>query len=234
MKAKAIAALAVLGSVLLGGCGVTVQDGLTIHRDGTAQISVKVLMPSVIASEQNLNDLEKSLKPEQLPEGASESMTRIAEGDQQGVELVVKTRTVQDALDLMQDGSGDRLVSGLSWKQNDSLFHRSYTFDGWLLGTNVKKEIDQAAKESDLGIDPTALVSFDIKFSVTAPDPIESAPGAEVDGDTATWTVQPGKDMEISLRTVPERKTGNMAVAGIGGAAVVVAVYLALKRRAAA
>lgn len=201
-RVAAVLGVAVV-ALLVGGCGaIGIEQGLTVHPDGSAELSTTLLMPEALVELAHsegfhlleLEDIEQSVS-RQFP-GREVRVERIEEGDKVGARVTVhfdRTEEVSEFLTSPQQpevAPGETitvspLFSDLTVRRQRGLLGARYTFDATMDTSIVEAAIQDAYRAgaydstlADLGLDMEetmrmAMSLFDLRFSVTLPGRID-------------------------------------------------------------
>lgn len=208
MRTSLIAAAVVAA---LAGC-VDVEETLTLNADGSGTLVTTYTIPTALleAEEAYKNladdalgpqlaaDIEKQLE-EKKTEGLAIDDVAVEAVDEEFLRITIGA-SFQDVavLEKIQAGGGLSVEPGPGEKKKDAPgpMARKVKLEkkdgGWtlqqtiLLSEKEKKEPDPMSEQ----IDPLMRAAFaghKMRFTVVLPGEIETAEGAQVEGDTATW-----------------------------------------------
>lgn len=231
---KAALALAAV-SLVLSSCDATASEALQVYPDGHASVTLRVVGPAAVtkaANDSMTAAMRKLSELKGLPAGVEVSVKRVQEGSSEGIETTWSAKSVQDAiavLELVSNSQGG-VLSDAKWSEKNTIVSHSRLFSAKLNGSNLEKAIKNAGNDPDLsGLDWNSLSRLRVEFSVTAPEPVVSAPGAKVTGRTATWTVEPGRDVAIFVESSEQGPDWKLPAAAALLVLIALTVYVAVR-----
>lgn len=226
-------------SLVLSACSVTASEGLQVYPDGRAIVTMRVVGPVVVSKAGNDSltaAMQRLSEVRGLPADVGVSVERVQEGSADGIEATWTAKSVKDAiavLELVPGYHGGGILADAKWTEKRTIFSHGHVFSAKLLGSRLDRVVRDARGAPGLsGLEWSSMNNLRVEFSVTAPEPVVSAPGAKVSGNTATWLVEPGKDSDIFMESSDGgRGLNSAAVAAVALLVLIVLTsYVAMRR----
>lgn len=199
-------------AIMLTGC-MQGKIHLTVHKNGTADISIKFGTDPAVASfssniKDPLNELYKSAKESGF------SVKRFDSKDNLGMLAQKHYQKLSDLLNVDKNAFlGKFIKSDSEFTVNKGLFYDTYRLNS---GINLKSlRVDEKGSELEKSIQKAVLSQIRFDLFVTLPIEAKDSNARKVldNGKTYMWSLLPGKNNEIYLEAeVPNVR--NMIIIG--------------------
>ena len=236
-------------AVLLAGCGVTVDQHLTVRPDGGADVALSVLFPRFVWDQLqedpsfDLTALEEQIRAD-APPGTDLEVETVTGDDVAGLRVRGSFGTVDEAVRFLTRPGGEGveasrpLLSSLAVRREGGVLGHRYRVaaaaDPAVVAEGLTAFVDLGDPET-LHQALESLVT--VRLAVTLPTRIDAVTGAkatlEDNGHTVRWTLPLDAPGRLEATTVTVRPPVLWAAAGLAGIGAVVAGTVAIRRRRA-
>ena len=245
VRRRTVILLAGILAAILSGCGVTVDQHLTVRPDGGADVALGVLFPRFVWDQLqadpsfDLTALEEQIRAD-APPGAHLRVETVTGDDEAGLRVHGSFGTVEEAVRFLTAprGEGGRpLLSSIAVRRESGLLGYRYRVEAAADPAVVAEGLTAFVDLGDPETVRQALQSLvTVRLAVTLPTPIDTVTGAkatlEDDGHTVRWTLPLDAPGRLEATTVTVRPPALWAAAGTAVAGTVVAAVAIRRRRA--